>query len=102
MTAAQWAVHVLLYTGVAVTVLSCVGALCVGNVYTRLHFLSPITSLAAPLIGLALAIDIGWGLTTGEILFIVFLLAITGPQLEAAAGRVAAQSEGLVRQESPE
>lgn len=102
MSAVGWLITVLLYSGVAIGVLSCVGALAVRDLYTRLHFLTPVTSLAAPLIGLALAIENGWGLTTAEILFVVFLLAITGPQLEAATGRVAAQREGLVPKESPE
>jgi len=102
MSAESWLIHVLLFTGVAVAVLACLGALAVGDFYTRLHFITPVTSLAAPLIGLALAIDNGWGLTTAQILFVVFLLAVTGPQLEAATGRVAAQREGIVPKESPE
>ena len=36
------------------------------------------------------------------IVFIVFLLGITGPQLEAATGRAAAQREGIIPKESPE
>lgn len=102
MSAESWLIHVLLFAGVAVAVLSCLGALAADSFYTRLHFITPVTSLAAPLIGLSLAIDNGWGLTTAMILFIVFLLGVTGPQLEAATGRVAAQREGIVPKESPE
>jgi multicomponent Na+:H+ antiporter subunit G len=83
-------------------VLSCLSALTLRRVYNRLHFLTPATSLGAPLIGLAVAVYNGWGLTTAEVLFIVFLLAVTGPVLEAATGRVAAQREGLLKRESPE
>jgi multicomponent Na+:H+ antiporter subunit G len=101
MSAAEAAVLVLLWAGIAVTVLSCLGALAFRRVYVRLHYLTPMTSIGAPLTGLALAIQNGWGLTTAQILFIVFLLAITGPVLEAATGRVAAQREDLIEPESP-
>jgi multicomponent Na+:H+ antiporter subunit G len=93
---------VLLWAGIAVVVLSCLGALTLRRVYNRLHYLSPMTSIGAPLIGLALAIDNGWGLTTADILFTVFLLALTGPVLEAATGRAAAQREGLIELDSPQ
>ncbi|HWG01993.1 MAG TPA: monovalent cation/H(+) antiporter subunit G [Trebonia sp.] len=93
---------VLLWAGITVTVLSCLGALRARRVYVRLHYLSPVTSIGAPLAGLALAVANGWGLTTAEDLFIVFVLAITGPALEAATGRVAAQREGLLEEDSPQ
>lgn len=91
----------LLAAGAAIVVLSSVRAVLARGVYNRLHFISPVTSLAAPLIGLALAINSGWNLTTAQILFIVALLAVTGPVLEAATGRVAAQQDDLVPRESP-
>jgi multicomponent Na+:H+ antiporter subunit G len=91
----------LLWTGIAAVVLSCLGALTLRRVYNRLHYLTPMTSIGAPLIGLALAIENGWGLTMAEDLFIVFLLALTGPVLEAATGRAAGQREGLIEPESP-
>jgi multicomponent Na+:H+ antiporter subunit G len=92
----------LFWAGIAVVVLSCLGAVTLRRVYNRLHYLTPATSLGAPLIGLALAIENGWGLTTAEDLFIVFLLALTGPILEAATGRMTAQREALIEPESPE
>ncbi|MDT7752214.1 MAG: hypothetical protein QOD96_5876, partial [Pseudonocardiales bacterium] len=42
-----------------------------------------------PLVGASLAIENGWGTTTGQILFVVLLLAVTGPVLGAATGRLA-------------
>lgn len=92
---------VLLWAGVGAVVLSGLGALTLRRVYNRLHYLTPMTTIGAPLIGLALAIGNGWGLTMGLDLFIVFLLALTGPVLEAATGRTAAQREGLIEPESP-
>lgn len=91
-----------LAAGVAVVVLSCLGALLAPNRYVRLHFLSPVTSVGAPLIGIALAIDNGAGLTTAEDLFTVMLLAVSGPVIEAATARLIAEGEGLVPQESPQ
>ncbi len=102
MSAGQLAVLVLLWAGIGVTVLSCLSAMRARRVYVRLHYLSPATSIGAPLVGLALAVANGWGLTTAEDLFIVFLLVITGPVLEAATGRVSAQREGLIDGDSPQ
>lgn len=94
--------EVLLWAGIAITVLSCLGALTFRRVYLRLHYLTPMTSIGAPLVGLALAVENGWGLTTAQDVFIVFLLATTGPVLEAATGRVSAEREGLIEEESPQ
>jgi multicomponent Na+:H+ antiporter subunit G len=101
MSTANVATDVLLWVGTAITVLSCLGALTFRRVYVRLHYLSPITSIGAPLVGLALAVKNGWGLTTAQDVFIVFLLAITGPVIEVATGRVSAQREGLIEGKSP-
>lgn len=101
MNATNAAAELLLWAGIAITVLSCLGALTFRRVYLRLHYLTPVTSIGAPLVGLALAVDNGWGLTMALDVFIVFLLAITGPVLEAATGLVSAQREGLVKKESP-
>lgn len=99
MTAVAEAV---LFLGVAVVVAAALSAVWLHGVFTRLHYLSPVTSVGGPLIGLGLAIENGWGLTTGIILFTVSVLAISGPVIEAAAGRVMAQREAIVEAESPE
>lgn len=102
MTGALHVLALVLYgTGIAVVVATVAGALMVRRVYNRLHYLTPATSLGAPLIGLALAIENGWSLTTAEIVFTVALLSLSGPVLESATGRVAAQREGIVHEESP-
>lgn len=94
--------YILLFVGVGVTVMSAFAALWLRGVFVRLHFLSPTTSIAAPLIGISLAIENGWGLTTGLILVIVLLLAFSGPVAEAATARVMAQREAVTAEESPE
>lgn len=91
----------LLAAGAAVVVATSLRAVLARGVYNRLHLLTPVTSLAAPLIGLGLAINSGWNLVTAEILLIVALLAATGPVLEAAIARLAAQQDDLVPRESP-
>lgn len=87
--------------GLAVVVLASMAALVLRGVLNRLHLLTPVTSVGGPLIGLALAIRDGWSLTTGEIGLTVALLALSGPVLEAATGRVTAQRQGITKQESP-
>jgi multicomponent Na+:H+ antiporter subunit G len=57
----------------------------------RLHFLAPVTSVGAVLIGAGLAVANGWGLTTATVLLTVMLLAVTGPVLGAAMARLAGQ-----------
>ncbi|MGH8888813.1 MAG: monovalent cation/H(+) antiporter subunit G [Acidothermaceae bacterium] len=93
---------VLLFLGVAIVVASSCAALWLRGVFVRLHFLSPVTSLGGPLIGIALGLENGWGLTTGLILFTVLLLAFSGPVVEVATARVMAQREAIVMEESPE
>lgn len=85
--------QVLLGAGVLVAVASAIGALVVRDVLDRLHFLSPVTSLAAPLVGVAMAVENGWSATTAGILFTVFLLALSGPVLASATGRLVAQRQ---------
>jgi multicomponent Na+:H+ antiporter subunit G len=87
--------------GLAVVVLAALGSLTLRRLYPRLHFLTPMTSVGAPLIAIALGIQNGWGLTTGQILLIAGLLAGTGPVLADATGRLAAQRDGLIQEEPP-
>lgn len=93
---------VLLWLGTAVIVVAALGSLLMHSLYARLHFLTPITTVGAPLIGIGLAVDSHSGLAAGEYLLIVAVMAVSGPALEAATGRVTAQREGRVEQDSPQ
>jgi multisubunit Na+/H+ antiporter MnhG subunit len=93
---------VLAGAGVLVCVVASVGALVPRDILDRLHFLTPVTSVGVPLVGVGVAVDTGWHLTTAEVLFTVAVVALTGPVLAAATGRDAAEQRGLVRAESPE
>jgi multicomponent Na+:H+ antiporter subunit G len=88
--------------GVAVVVLSGLGALRVRRVEDRLHYLTPATALGAPLVGLGLVIANGWGLPSAQIVLVCVLMVVTGPVLTSAALRVAAQHAGTVSRGSPE
>ena len=98
----QIAVDVLLFAGVAIIAASAWAALWLRGPFVRLHYLSPVTSLGGPLIGIALALENGWGLTTGLILLVVGLLAVSGPVVEVATSRVMAQREALIGEEAPQ
>ena len=98
----QIAVDVLLFAGVAIVAASAWAALWLRGVFVRLHYLSPVTSLGGPLIGIALGLENGWGLTTGLILLIVGLLAVSGPVVAVATTRVVAQREAVILEESPQ
>lgn len=89
--------------GTALIVASAVGALVAGpDELTRVHFLSPITSLGAPIAGAGVCVAEGWGLTSAEIILILFVLFVSGPVLTAATGRVIAQQDGLLDDQGPE
>lgn len=83
----------LLAAGVLVVVASAVGAAVLRDVRARLHLLTPVTSVAGPLLGLAVALDGGWTASTGQVLVVVALLAVTGPVLGSATGRLLAEDE---------
>ena len=95
-------VLVLLALAAGVVVLSSVGLLAAPSSLARLHFIAPVTSLAAPLVGVAYVVDQGLGLAGGLVLLIVGLLALTGPPLSAAIGRLAAVEVDLLPAESPQ
>ena len=85
---------------IAVAVVSAVAAR--GGILNRLHLVTPVTSLGAPLVATGLCIQSGQPWVIAEVLLITLLLFVTGPVLEMATGHVAAQQQGLVREEQPE
>jgi len=93
----------LVALGSAVIAASSIGALVVrGDTLTAVHFLSPVTSLGAPLVGAGVCVAEGWGLTAGEILLVVGILFVTGPVMTSATGRLVAQQQGLIETGGPE
>ena len=93
----------LVTLGCVVIVLSTLGAAVVrGDVFVRLHFLTPVTSLGVPIVAAGLVIESGQPWVVAEVLLITLLLAVSGPVLESATARVAAQRRGLIESEQPE
>lgn len=89
--------------GVAVVIASVVGALVTGaDSLNRLHYVTPITSVAGPLIAVGLCIQTGWGITAGTIILVVGLLFVAGPVTAAATGRLMAQARDEVDSEAPQ
>jgi multicomponent Na+:H+ antiporter subunit G len=89
--------------GVAVVMASVVGVVVVGtDSLNRLHFVTPITSVAGPLIAVGLCIQTGWGITAGTIVLVVGLLFAAGPVTAAATGRLMAQARHEVDSEAPQ
>lgn len=101
MTAAGVVAAVLVTTGVLVVVCAAVAGLLFRRLFLRLHVLTPIGSVGAPLVGLGLVVTNGWSLTTATDLLVVAVVAATGPALGAATARLAAQHEGLVPEDPP-
>jgi multicomponent Na+:H+ antiporter subunit G len=93
---------VLLALAALVVVLSAVGLVAARSALSRLHFVTPVTSVAAPLVGIAYVVDQGMGLAAGLVLATVAVLVLTGPPLGAAIGRLAAAELDLLPAEGPE
>ena len=89
--------------GTAVTVAACLSALFMrSSAFDRMHFLTPITTIASPLVVAGLCVEQGWGLTAASYLLVGGLLFFSAPLLEAAMGRMLGQVEGKVPESSPE
>jgi multicomponent Na+:H+ antiporter subunit G len=96
------AADVLLALGVGLVVLASLAALRSRSVFRRLHYLTVVTSLAGPLVAVAVLVADGFGLTALSVVLILVLLAVTGPVLSAATGRLNAQREHVIEVDSPE
>ncbi len=93
----------LMSLGGLVVVAACLGARrAARDPYALLHFLTPISSLGAPLLGLGLVVEHGWTLASAQAAATVVLLAAGAPALQAATARCIAEHDGRVPRESPE
>lgn len=96
------ATDILVGAGTVIAVLASLAALRARSAFRRLHYLTVLTSVAGPLIGIGAIVANGFGFAGATVLAIVVLLAITGPILGAATGRLNAQRDGVVTPETPE
>ena len=76
----------LLALGLLAVTFSAVGLLVVPNRYDRLHFLAPAATLGAPLIGVAVMVDIGFTAPTAKVVLIIAATALSTPVASAATG----------------
>lgn len=83
----------LLAVGAAVVVVSSIAAATVRKPLPRLHLLAPVTSLGAPMIGVAVALDSGASLSAALIIGITAAVAVTGPVVQVAIGHAIAHRE---------
>lgn len=86
----------VLASGTAAVVAAGIGAVVARDSLQRLHLAAVMTSLGGPLIGAGLCLQQGSGLTRASVLLPIGLLAISGPALSSAVGRMLAQRRGAV------
>jgi multisubunit Na+/H+ antiporter MnhG subunit len=89
------------WAGVGVIVLACLAAAVAADALPRLHFATVLTSVGTPLAGLGLCLELGVGLPAASVLLAVVLVAVAGPAMSGAVGRVVAQREGQLPAEEP-
>jgi monovalent cation/proton antiporter MnhG/PhaG subunit len=83
------AANVLLAIGVLATLLSCIGILVMPNVFDRLHYTSPATTVGAFAISLAIVVEEGWHAASVKSMLVFALLLVTNPVLTHATARAA-------------
>ena len=90
MTAASLAIDVLVALGVALCWLSCVGGAIVRDDLDRIHFLTPLTTLAVPVIAVAVLIQASpLSIPGAKAILITLALFCSGPILNHAIARAA-------------
>lgn len=93
---------VLVVIALVVVAFCAVGVVVARRPLTRLHFLAPVTTIAAPLFCIAAAIETGFTLGSATIVAIGLVLAFGSPVLTAAVGRALAADAGIPVGRSPE
>jgi multisubunit Na+/H+ antiporter MnhG subunit len=82
-------VDVLLGLAVAVVLASSVGVLVMRDAATKLHFVTPISIVAALLVGLAVLVQSGFSASSAQTWLAILLMAIASPFLSHATVRAA-------------
>lgn len=77
---------VLLVAGLLAMAIAGAGLVAMHNRYDRLHFIAVAATVGTPLIGAALALDIGLAAPTAKVLIIVAVTALSAPVASAATG----------------
>lgn len=93
---------VLAGLAVLIVAFGSVGALLAREPLAKLHFLAPVTSLAAPLFAVAAMIYFGFSLGSAAIVLIALVVAFSGPAVTIAIARTLAAEEDLDAGTSPQ
>ncbi|MFJ8493178.1 cation:proton antiporter [Streptomyces sp. NPDC094038] len=102
MTVRHLCALVLLAAGTGVLLLSAVSLVVLPGPFQRLHALTPASTVGAPLVVLAMAVETGPGRAALKLLVIAVVVALGGAVTAMAIGRATAQHERLLREDSPE
>ncbi len=100
MSAREIVAAVFLGAGTLLQLLCCVGVWLAPNAYSRLHFVSPATSLAAFFIAVAMVVHDGFNQAGSKALLLFLLLLFSGAFLSHATAR-AARTRALQGWEPP-
>ena len=82
-------VDIFLGLAVATVLASAVGVLVMGDVYQKIHFVTPAALVAPVLVTLAVFVHAGFSATTTEALIVLLFMVIAGPFLSHATMRAA-------------
>lgn len=89
MTASAWATAIFLVGSVAVSVFSCLALVFVRDVFNRLHYLAPVTSVSMTLLLAAVIVKYGWGQASLKTFLVWFVLLLINAVLTHATARAA-------------
>ncbi len=81
------AVSVLLFIGIGIELLCCLGVWAAKNPYARLHFIGPATLLGGPFIAAAILFQDSFSQSGIKGILVVLILLATGPILSHATAR---------------
>ena len=80
-------VDVLLGLAVAVVLASAAGVLLMRDAYQKVHYVTPISVVAPVLVGLAILVQSGWTISSGQSWLVVAVMVIASPFLAHATVR---------------
>lgn len=88
MSLQHWFTDVLLWIGVALELLACLGLVVMRSVYDRLHFSSP-AALGVVFVAAAVVVDKSFSLIGNKAILIAFFALVGSPLITHAIGRTA-------------
>ncbi len=81
--------YVLLGVGIVAVLVSCLGVLVMPNVFDKLHYTAPATTVGAFTIAMAVVVKEGWSASSLKSVLVFVLVLITNPVVTHATARAA-------------